>query len=174
MALPITTAIAEAWAQLKGWDGVFGAVTVEEGIPALPPLRLAKIIDGTSKTAALAEMINGTGMDEDDLPGDPQLDCFNFGGIAGSRRRRIVNFGKNPQSIFEPRLEDRECRLGRRVAAKERASVGRRVDVANLVQPLAATKLGVLGNGHLVEAGLAGQQLSQGCREPCHGRRQRA
>jgi prepilin-type N-terminal cleavage/methylation domain-containing protein/prepilin-type processing-associated H-X9-DG protein len=69
------------WAQLKGWDGVFGAVTVEEGIPALPPLRLAKIADGTSKTIALAEMINGTGIDEDDLAGDPQLDCFNFGGM---------------------------------------------------------------------------------------------
>jgi prepilin-type N-terminal cleavage/methylation domain-containing protein len=68
-----------SWAQLKGWDGVFGAVTEEKGIPALLPLRLAKITDGTSKTAALAETINGMGMDEDDMPGDPQIDCFNMG-----------------------------------------------------------------------------------------------
>lgn len=70
---------AGSWSYLKGWDGVFGAVTVEQNIPALVPLRLAKIEDGTSKTAALAEMINGTGLDEDDLPGDPRLDCFNYG-----------------------------------------------------------------------------------------------
>jgi prepilin-type N-terminal cleavage/methylation domain-containing protein/prepilin-type processing-associated H-X9-DG protein len=71
---------AGSWAHLAGWDGVFGAVTVEAGIPALPPLRLAKITDGTSKTTAFAEVISGTGLDEDDLPGDPKLDCFNFGG----------------------------------------------------------------------------------------------
>jgi hypothetical protein len=71
---------AGSWAHLKGWDGVFGAVTVEVGIPELPPLRLAKISDGASKTAALAEVINGYDVFEDEMPADPRIDCFNFGG----------------------------------------------------------------------------------------------
>ena len=161
------------WAQLKGWDGVFGAVTVEEGIPALPPLRLAKIIDGTSKTVALAEMINGTGIDEDDLAGDPQLDCFNFGGMPVPVGGGSLTLQKLRTLFLIRRLVDRESHLGWRMADKERTSVGRRVDVADLVQPLAATKFSLLGNGHFVEAGVAGQQLSQGCGERRDGRRQR-
>jgi prepilin-type N-terminal cleavage/methylation domain-containing protein len=65
---------AGSWARLAGWDGVFGAVSEQVGIPALPPLRLAKITDGTSRTAALAEVVNGTLLDEDNLPGDPLMD----------------------------------------------------------------------------------------------------
>ena len=48
-----------------------------EGNTALPPLKLARIIDGTSKTAALAEVVNGPELD--DLTGDPVADCFEFG-----------------------------------------------------------------------------------------------
>jgi prepilin-type processing-associated H-X9-DG protein len=70
-----------SWAQLKGWDGVFGAVVDEEGIRALPPLRLAKIIDGTSKTAAIAEVVNGLSAEPAPATGgDPLADCFDFGG----------------------------------------------------------------------------------------------
>ncbi len=69
-----------SWAQLKGWDGVFGARTDTEGIRALPPLKLARITDGTSKTAALAEMVNGPAPGEEKNPGDPLSDCFEFGG----------------------------------------------------------------------------------------------
>jgi prepilin-type N-terminal cleavage/methylation domain-containing protein/prepilin-type processing-associated H-X9-DG protein len=70
-----------SWAHLKGWDGVFGAIVEEEMIPALPPLRLAKIVDGTSHTAALAEMVNGPGSDVAPATGgDPVADCFEFGG----------------------------------------------------------------------------------------------
>jgi len=68
---------AGSWAQLKGWDGVFGPRVDVEGTRALPPLKLAKIIDGTSKTAALAEVVNGP--DLDDLRGDPVADCFEYG-----------------------------------------------------------------------------------------------
>jgi prepilin-type processing-associated H-X9-DG protein len=70
-----------SWAHLRGWDGVFGAVVPEEGIPALPPLRLAKIIDGASKTAALAEVVNGLAPAIASRPGsgDPLADCFEFG-----------------------------------------------------------------------------------------------
>jgi prepilin-type processing-associated H-X9-DG protein len=68
---------------LKGWDGVFGAIVEikEERIKALPALRLAKITDGTSKTAALAEVVNG--LSPDPAPtagGDPLADCFEYGG----------------------------------------------------------------------------------------------
>jgi prepilin-type N-terminal cleavage/methylation domain-containing protein/prepilin-type processing-associated H-X9-DG protein len=70
-----------SWAQLKGWDGVFGAIVVEDGIPALPGLRLAKIVDGTSNTAFLAEVVNGLAPDiAPATGGDPVADCFEFGG----------------------------------------------------------------------------------------------
>lgn len=72
---------AGSWAHLKGWDGVFGALTKVEGIPELPPLRLAKITDGTSKTAALAEVVNGTAPEvAPPTGGDQYSDCFEFGG----------------------------------------------------------------------------------------------
>jgi prepilin-type N-terminal cleavage/methylation domain-containing protein/prepilin-type processing-associated H-X9-DG protein len=72
---------AGSWAQLGGWDGVFGTVVDVEGIRALPPLRLAKITDGTSKTAAMAEMVNGPAPGEEEHPGSPITDCFEFGGM---------------------------------------------------------------------------------------------
>ncbi len=72
---------AGSWPQLKGWDGVFGAIVQEEGIKALPPLRLAKIVDGTSKTAALAEVVNGLSPElAPPTGGDPVADCFDYGG----------------------------------------------------------------------------------------------
>jgi prepilin-type N-terminal cleavage/methylation domain-containing protein/prepilin-type processing-associated H-X9-DG protein len=70
-----------SWSLLAGWDGAFGAVSVQAGIPALLPLRLAKITDGTSKTAALAEVINGLGIDEFALPANYRADCFVFGAL---------------------------------------------------------------------------------------------
>jgi prepilin-type processing-associated H-X9-DG protein len=72
---------AGSWAHLKGWDGVFGAVVAEDGIKPLLGLRLAKIIDGTSHTAALAESVNGLWPDSAPaIGGDPLADCFSFGG----------------------------------------------------------------------------------------------
>jgi prepilin-type N-terminal cleavage/methylation domain-containing protein/prepilin-type processing-associated H-X9-DG protein len=69
-----------SWSHLAGWDGVFGTVDEKTGIPPLPPLRLAKIVDGTSNTAALAETANGLGGGEDDeQPPDPIADCFSLG-----------------------------------------------------------------------------------------------
>jgi prepilin-type N-terminal cleavage/methylation domain-containing protein/prepilin-type processing-associated H-X9-DG protein len=68
---------AGSWAQLKEWDGVFGPWADVEGMRALKPLKLAKIIDGTSKTSALAEVVNGPELD--DLRGDPVADCFEYG-----------------------------------------------------------------------------------------------
>ena len=90
-----------SWGHLKGWDGVFGAVVVEEGIPALPALRLAKIIDGTSKTAALAEVVNGLAPAIASQPGtgDPLADCFEFGGLPVPRGGGSLTLAKI-RSIF--------------------------------------------------------------------------
>jgi prepilin-type processing-associated H-X9-DG protein len=62
---------------------VFGAVVDVEGIRALPALRLSKITDGASKTAAIAEMVNGLAPDVAPTPGsgDPIADCFEFGAV---------------------------------------------------------------------------------------------
>ena len=69
---------AGSWAHLKGWDGVFGPRVDTEGAKALPPLKIARIIDGTSKTAAMAEVVNGPDLENE--RGDPLADCFEFGG----------------------------------------------------------------------------------------------
>jgi prepilin-type processing-associated H-X9-DG protein len=60
---------------------VFGPLVDVDNIKALPALRLAKITDGTSKTAALAEVVNGLSPDlAPTKGGDPIADCFDFGG----------------------------------------------------------------------------------------------
>ncbi len=70
-----------SWAQLKGWDGVFGPLVDVDGTKALPALPLRRIIDGTSKTAALAEVVNGLSPDRPPATGgDPVADCFDYGG----------------------------------------------------------------------------------------------
>lgn len=73
---------AGSWPHLAGWDGVFGALVAEDSIPALPPLKMSRIIDGASNTAALAEMANGLAPDVVTAPGtgSPIADCFDFGG----------------------------------------------------------------------------------------------
>jgi len=71
---------AGSWPHLKGWDGVFGALVEEEGIKPLPGLTLRKITDGTSRTAALAEVVNGLSPDVAPATGgDPIADCFEYG-----------------------------------------------------------------------------------------------
>jgi prepilin-type N-terminal cleavage/methylation domain-containing protein/prepilin-type processing-associated H-X9-DG protein len=74
---------AGSWAHLKGWDGVFGALVdlQPEQIKALPALPLRRINDGASKTAALAEVVNGLSPDRPPpTGGDPVADCFDYGG----------------------------------------------------------------------------------------------
>ena len=78
---------AGAWAHLAGWDGAFGAVVDiggvgPSGIRALPGLKLKSVIDGTSNTAAFAEMVNGLTYEGDVAPGagNPLADCFDLGG----------------------------------------------------------------------------------------------
>jgi prepilin-type N-terminal cleavage/methylation domain-containing protein/prepilin-type processing-associated H-X9-DG protein len=93
---------AGSWSHLAGWDGAFGAVVDEGDIPALPPLKLARIIDGTSNTAAFAEMVNGLSPlgDAQAGAGDPLADCFDFGGNPFPSGGGSANLAKI-RSVFQ-------------------------------------------------------------------------
>jgi len=67
------------WVYARGWDGVFGPDYVPPGtsLPALKDVRLAEIKDGTSHTAAVAEVCHGPGTTG--MPRGERIDCFEFG-----------------------------------------------------------------------------------------------
>lgn len=73
---------AGGWVMLsRAWDGVFGpysanAPTTKVGnYDQLPPVTMGQIADGTSNTAAFAELANGLGSDAR-APKDKGADCF--------------------------------------------------------------------------------------------------
>jgi prepilin-type N-terminal cleavage/methylation domain-containing protein/prepilin-type processing-associated H-X9-DG protein len=73
---------AGSWVKIvRQWDGVFGpyaahATTAKTfGYEQLPPLPMSRIVDGTSNTAAFAEVVNGFGNDRT-ASKDPKADCF--------------------------------------------------------------------------------------------------
>jgi prepilin-type N-terminal cleavage/methylation domain-containing protein/prepilin-type processing-associated H-X9-DG protein len=73
------------WVRIRGWDGIFGTVDdVVVGPPAnkarLAPVRIAAITDGTSNTAAFAEVCNGPAVAQ--IAPDKRTDCFEFGTLA--------------------------------------------------------------------------------------------
>lgn len=70
-----------SWVRAAGWDGVFGP-NYEAAGHSLKPLTWAKIVDGTSKTVAFAEVINGFGPDVT-VPPHRLADCFEFGSAPG-------------------------------------------------------------------------------------------
>ena len=71
---------AGSWVRIAGWDGVFGPASDRAGKDALPWLRMAQIVDGTSKTAAFAELPNGLAPEfAPPTGGDAKRDCFDFG-----------------------------------------------------------------------------------------------
>jgi prepilin-type N-terminal cleavage/methylation domain-containing protein len=81
---------AGSWVKMsRAWDGVFGPhasyspTTKVAGAEQLPPVTIAQIIDGTSNTAAFAEMANGYG-DDRSAPKDPKADCFEVGAIPSA------------------------------------------------------------------------------------------
>jgi prepilin-type processing-associated H-X9-DG protein len=72
-----------SWVELnKQWDGVFGPNgSVTSGVPPAPFVKLANITDGTSNTAAMAEVCRGPNA----TPGtarDPRTDCFETPGAV--------------------------------------------------------------------------------------------
>lgn len=69
------------WVHIRGWDGVFGP-NYNAGGDEMKPLRIGQIADGTSKTAAFAEVLNGFGPALG-APAHQLVDCFE-GGAAGS------------------------------------------------------------------------------------------
>ena len=85
------------WAYLTGWDGVFGPnYNVSSAAWADPParfIRLAQIADGTSKTAAFAEVPNGNGPVPLTTVGkDGRSDCFETGipgGVTALDRQAV-------------------------------------------------------------------------------------
>lgn len=74
---------AGGWVQLNGrWDGIFGPPEPVESYAGLRPLKVGKIQDGLSKTAAFAEVANGLGDGYDASHRNPRADCFEWtGGI---------------------------------------------------------------------------------------------
>lgn len=71
------------WVHITGWDGVFGP-NYPAGGDEMKALRIARLIDGTSKTAAFAEVLNGFGPNED-FAKHRLADCFESGS-AGSNK----------------------------------------------------------------------------------------
>lgn len=65
------------WVHITGWDGVFGP-NYDAGGDDMKPLRMARLTDGTSKTAAFSEVLNGFG-DNPGLAPDRLTDCFESG-----------------------------------------------------------------------------------------------
>ena len=70
------------WVHLRGWDGVFGP-NYEVGGDSMKPAKIGQIVDGTSKTAAFAEVVNGYGPNTS-VPKNRLADCLEAGS-AGSR-----------------------------------------------------------------------------------------
>jgi prepilin-type N-terminal cleavage/methylation domain-containing protein/prepilin-type processing-associated H-X9-DG protein len=65
------------WVRVRGWDGVFGPNFGAAGRPKMDPVGMFDIIDGTSNTAAFAEVCLGP----PSPPGpaaDKRTDCFEF------------------------------------------------------------------------------------------------
>lgn len=79
---------AGTWVTATKWDGVFGpGADSAGGAPALPAVKIADILDGTSNTVCFAEVAIGpTGTN---WPATPRTDCFNGGTVpstvAGAR-----------------------------------------------------------------------------------------
>ena len=71
------------WVVANGWDGVFGPNFTIVGFKGPGQLKLKEILDGTSNTAAFAEVAKGRGT-EASVTGsrDPRVECFEFGALT--------------------------------------------------------------------------------------------
>jgi prepilin-type processing-associated H-X9-DG protein len=66
------------------WDGMFAPGTSVSGIPATTAVKLATVIDGTSNTAAFAEVCRGPYNAAPNPAADPRTDCFEAGTVPTS------------------------------------------------------------------------------------------
>lgn len=81
---------AGGWVGLtKKWDGVFGPPEPVESYAGLRPLKVGKITDGLSKTAAFAEVANGLGEGYAASHKDRRADCFEWNGGTLNRSSTI-------------------------------------------------------------------------------------
>jgi prepilin-type N-terminal cleavage/methylation domain-containing protein len=164
---------AGTWVRLRGWDGVFGTSDdVSVGAPAgrarLAAVRIADVTDGTSNTAAFAEVCNGPGV-AGTPPGQAHgLFRLRYTGADHPGRRA----GRTPGS----RLADGEPgAVHGRGLALPGLPVERGEHLAELVQPPAAAQQPVLAaQRRLVATRLARQQLPPRRRQRALVRRQRA
>ena len=69
----------------------------EVGGDSMKPLKIGQIADGTSKTAAFAEVVNGFGPNKG-VPKHPLADCLEAGS-AGSRDASLVEARAKFQSM---------------------------------------------------------------------------
>jgi prepilin-type N-terminal cleavage/methylation domain-containing protein len=69
------------WYELTGWDGVFGYPGDNRRRPPFPAkVEFAHITDGTSNTAAFAEVVNGAGSTQ---AKNSPYDCYEYGTASG-------------------------------------------------------------------------------------------
>lgn len=76
------------WVFLRGWDGAFGP-NYEVAGDSMSPLKLSRLEDGTSKTAAFAEVVNGYGPNKS-FEKHPLVDCFEAGSPGVGRNAELA------------------------------------------------------------------------------------
>lgn len=69
------------WYELTGWDGVFGYPGDNRRRPFPAKVEFAHITDGTSNTAAFAEVVNGAGSTQ---AKNSPYDCYEYGTASGT------------------------------------------------------------------------------------------
>jgi prepilin-type N-terminal cleavage/methylation domain-containing protein/prepilin-type processing-associated H-X9-DG protein len=72
------------WVRVSRWDGVFAPNFTAGGAPSPGVISFKKISDGTSNTAAFAEVCNAIGGDTAVPPAEPRIDCFEYGTLTSS------------------------------------------------------------------------------------------
>ena len=71
------------WVVANGWDGTFTPNFSAAGVNGHGPLKMKEILDGTSNTAAFAEVAKGRGNEASaTINRDPRVDCFEFGALT--------------------------------------------------------------------------------------------